>query len=139
MDRTKLRTLFDLTDRVAIVTGGTRGIGLAVAEGFLCAGAKVVVASRKPEACAAAEAHLRDLDGEALGVPTHLGDLDDVAALVRATVDTFGGVDIVDVVPMRLGQQRLLLDLPGLGTVPFVLGRYELDDLAELRASIERR
>ena len=40
---------------------------------------------------------------------------------------------------MRFGQQRLLLDLPGLGTVPFVLGRYELDDLAELRASIERR
>jgi hypothetical protein len=50
-----------------------------------------------------------------------------------------GAVDIVDVVPMRFGQQRLLLDLPGLGTVPFVLGRYELDDLAELRSSMEGR
>ncbi len=75
MDRAQLRSLFDLTGRVVIVTGGTRGIGRALAEGYVAAGAKVVVASRKPEACKETEQHLQALGGEALGVPTHLGEL----------------------------------------------------------------
>jgi NAD(P)-dependent dehydrogenase (short-subunit alcohol dehydrogenase family) len=95
MDATKLRGLFDLTDRVAIVTGGTRGIGRAVSEGFVAAGAKVVVGSRKADACAETEAHLRDMGGDALGVPTHMGDLDTISSLVARTVDRYGRVDIV--------------------------------------------
>jgi NAD(P)-dependent dehydrogenase (short-subunit alcohol dehydrogenase family) len=95
MDRDRLRRLFDLTGRVAIVTGGTRGIGRAVAEGFVAAGARVVVASRKPEACAETERHLAAMGGEALGVPTHLGDLAALRPLVERTVERFGRIDIV--------------------------------------------
>ena len=84
-----------MSDRTVIVTGGTRGIGLALAEGFVLAGARVVVASRKPDACEEAAEHLRDLGGQAIGVPTHLGDVDALGALVQRTVDEFGGIDVV--------------------------------------------
>jgi NAD(P)-dependent dehydrogenase (short-subunit alcohol dehydrogenase family) len=87
--------LFDMTGRTVIVTGGTRGIGLALAEGYVLAGARVVVASRKPDACEEAAEHLRGLGGEAIGVPTHLGDVDALGALVQRTVDEFGGIDVV--------------------------------------------
>ena len=58
MDQQRFRQLFDMTDRVVVVTGGTRGIGLALAEAYVCAGAKVVVASRKADACDAAATRL---------------------------------------------------------------------------------
>jgi NAD(P)-dependent dehydrogenase (short-subunit alcohol dehydrogenase family) len=95
MDRDDLLRLFDLTGRTAIVTGGTRGIGRAVAAGLGAAGANVVVVSRKPEACADTEAALRARGVAALGVPAHLGELDAPEAIVAATVERFGGVDIV--------------------------------------------
>jgi len=95
VDREKLKGLFDMTGRVVIVTGGTRGIGRALAEGYISAGARVVVASRKAEACKETEEHLRGLGGDALGVPAHLGALDDLAEIVRRTVERFGGVDVV--------------------------------------------
>ena len=95
MDRADIQRLFDLTDRVAIVTGGSRGIGRSIALGFAAAGARVVVASRKADACAAVAAEIGDAGGEALGVPAHLGELADLDALVAATVERFGGVDIV--------------------------------------------
>ena len=86
---------FDLTDRTAIITGGTRGIGRALAEAFVALGANVVVASRKADACAETEAALVAAGANALGVATHLGDIEATERLVVATVDRFGGIDIV--------------------------------------------
>src|SRR4030095_144860 len=95
MDAQKLKGLFDMTGRVVIVTGGTRGIGRALAEGYVAAGAKVVVASRQGDACKEAEEHLRSVGGDGIGAAAHIGDLDDIAELVRRTVEEFGGIDVV--------------------------------------------
>ena len=95
MDRAEIAALHDLTGRVAIVTGGSRGIGRAVSEGLAAQGARVVVASRKADACEEVAAAIRDAGGEALAVPAHLGEPEDAERLVAATVEAFGGVDIV--------------------------------------------
>jgi NAD(P)-dependent dehydrogenase (short-subunit alcohol dehydrogenase family) len=95
LSRSDVQGLFDLSGRVAVVTGGTRGIGFAIARGLAAAGARVVVASRKADACEQAAAALEDGGAEAIGVPTHVGDLDQVRSLVERTVARFGGVDVV--------------------------------------------
>jgi NAD(P)-dependent dehydrogenase (short-subunit alcohol dehydrogenase family) len=95
MDRLELLGRFDMAHRVAIVTGGSRGIGRAVANGLAAMGAKVVVASRKADACEAVANEITAAGGTALAVPTHVGDLDGLAALVETTVAAFGGVDVV--------------------------------------------
>ncbi|MAG33260.1 MAG: oxidoreductase [Deltaproteobacteria bacterium] len=95
MDKQKFDSLFDLNDRVAIVTGGSRGIGRAIAEGYALAGAKVVVASRKAEACNEAVAAIEAAGGEALAVPTHMGELDQLKALADRTLDHFGAIDVL--------------------------------------------
>jgi dehydrogenase/reductase SDR family member 4 len=84
-----------LTGRIALITGATRGIGLAITRGLAQAGAKVVVSSRKPEAVDAVVQALRAAGHEAAGVPAHVGRSDDVTRLAEHAVAAFGGCDIV--------------------------------------------
>ena len=67
-----MTALFDLSGRVSIVTGSSRGIGRAIAEALAAAGAKVVVSSRSAEACEATADSIRDAGGEALIVPCNI-------------------------------------------------------------------
>jgi NAD(P)-dependent dehydrogenase (short-subunit alcohol dehydrogenase family) len=85
---------YELTDRVVIITGGSRGIGRAMALAFAEAGARVVVASRKQEGVDAVAAEIESRGGTVLAIATHMGNEVAVAALVEQTVEAFGGVDI---------------------------------------------
>jgi len=86
---------FDLSGRTAIVTGSSRGIGRAIAETLAQAGAKVVVSSRKAEACAIVAAAIEKEGGTAISVPCNIGYKDQLAALVAETQRQFGAIDIL--------------------------------------------
>jgi NAD(P)-dependent dehydrogenase (short-subunit alcohol dehydrogenase family) len=88
-------TGFNLEGKVALVTGASRGIGLAIAAAFAAAGAKVVISSRKQEALEGAAEQIRGAGGEVLPVAAHTGDRQAVATLVERAVEAYGGVDIL--------------------------------------------
>ena len=90
-----VRNLFDLSGRVAIVTGGTRGLGLAMARGFAHAGAEVVVVSRKQEACEEVVAALRAEGAKAAACACHVGHWDRLDGLVEDVYRDFGRVDVL--------------------------------------------
>src|SRR3954452_1507663 len=88
--------LFDLTGKVAVVTGGSRGIGRAVAEGLAAAGADIVVASRKLEACEEAARAIGAAHGrQTFAVGCHVGRWDDCDRLVTETYERFGRCDVL--------------------------------------------
>jgi dehydrogenase/reductase SDR family protein 4 len=87
--------LFDLHDRVAIVTGSSRGIGFASALGMAEQGARVVISGRKADACESAAAEICAAGGEAIAVPCNIGRRAELQALVDAAVAKWGRVDIV--------------------------------------------
>ncbi len=87
--------LFDLTGRVAIVTGGNGGIGLGMAKGLAGAGAKILVVGRNAEKNKDAVAELRQLGSEAQSHEADLTKEADCHAMVQAAVDAFGGADIL--------------------------------------------
>ncbi len=87
---------FDLTGRVALVTGGSRGLGRAMVAGFARAGADVVIASRNGAGCADYAREITETTGrEALGVAAHVGHWAELGDLVEAAYQRFGRVDIL--------------------------------------------
>ena len=86
---------FSLDGKVALVTGGTRGIGRAIAFEFAHAGARVVVASRKREAVSATVAELEKEGAEASGIVANVSKPDDHARIIDHAVSSFGALDIL--------------------------------------------
>jgi len=89
-------TLFDLTDKVAIVTGGSKGLGAAMAEGLASAGAKLVLTSRNQEEVDEVATRINlEYGTEAVGIKADVTSQDEVQALVDKTIEYFGKIDIL--------------------------------------------
>lgn len=87
--------LFDMTGKVALITGSTKGIGRSIAEEMARLGAKVVISSRKAEACKQVANELKSQGFEAMAIPCHVGKKDDLQNLVNKTNEAWGTIDVL--------------------------------------------
>ena len=109
-------SLFDLTGRVVLVTGSTKGIGRAMAEGCARAGATVVVSSRKQELCDQVAAEIAEVSGQTvIGVACHVGDWDSIPGIVESIIARTGRIDVLvnnaGISPSRLSVAEMTLEL----------------------------
>lgn len=88
-----MKNIFDLTGKVAVITGSTRGIGRAIAEHMAHAGAKVVISSRTAEDCETVAKEIKQQGGEAIAIPASISKMSELQALVQKTRDTWGKID----------------------------------------------
>jgi NAD(P)-dependent dehydrogenase (short-subunit alcohol dehydrogenase family) len=88
-----MRNPFDLAGQVAVITGSSKGIGRAAAELMAALGAKVVVSSRKADACETVAAGIKSRGGEALVIPCNISRKDEIEGLVKGTLKHWGQID----------------------------------------------
>jgi len=108
--------LFDLTGKVAIVTGSTKGIGRAMASGLALAGASVVVSSRKQDLCDEVASQVAAESGaETLGLACHVGEWDAIPGFVERVTERFGRIDVLvnnaAITPTRLTVSEITRDV----------------------------
>ena len=90
-----IKQRFDLTGKVAVITGSSKGIGLSIAKGLAENGAKVIISSRKQDAVDAIAKEMQEAGFEAIGIACHIGEADQCEALIAKTIEKYGRIDIL--------------------------------------------
>ncbi|WP_282075680.1 glucose 1-dehydrogenase [Maribacter aquivivus] len=90
-----IKQRFDLTGKVAVITGSSKGIGLSIAKGLAENGAKVVISSRKQDAVDAVAKEMQEAGFEAIGIACHIGEADQRETLIAKTIEKYGRIDIL--------------------------------------------